>query len=257
MRERQRIEAVPNAVDTGRFHPPADKSVAKEKVGAHRDRPLLLMLANLAAHKGQETAIRATAALKHRGIEADCWLAGIERQPQGFADRLRTLAIDAGVQDRVRFLGHRADTPELLRAADFFLLPSTCEGLPVSLLEAQASGLPVLASPTAGVPEAVIDGHTGFMIPAADVEAYASCICALLHDVDLSRRVAHCAVDRVRQRYGWDRFRERMYALYESVHRGQPLPTNGSRANGQRANTPITRFPATAVGPGNVVQHHD
>jgi glycosyltransferase involved in cell wall biosynthesis len=170
---RTRIVAVPNAVDTERFTP-GPKEQAKARVGAPAGRPLLLMLANLAPHKGQETAIRAVALLKQRGLEVTCWLAGIERHGEGaYTARLRTLIHEADVGDRVQLLGQRGDAPDLLRAADLFLLPSTNEGLPLSVLEAQATRVPVLAAPTAGIPEVVREGETGFLIPAADAEGYA------------------------------------------------------------------------------------
>jgi glycosyltransferase involved in cell wall biosynthesis len=141
----QSIVAVPNAVDMDRFHP-EDKDLAKQKVGAPRNIPLILLVANLAphkGHKGHETAIRAVAILKERGVNAWLWFAGIERGDSlEYTERLKTLCGELGVAGRVRFLGQRSDVPELLRAADFFLLPSTSEGLPLSILEAQASKVP-------------------------------------------------------------------------------------------------------------------
>jgi len=64
---------------------------------------------------------------------------------------LQALCSELGVADQIRFLGHREDIPDLLRAADILLLPSTNEGLPLSVLEAQATKVPVLAAPTAGI----------------------------------------------------------------------------------------------------------
>jgi len=154
----QSIVAVPNAVDMDRFHP-EDKDLAKQKVGAPRNIPLILLVANLAphkGHKGHETAIRAVAILKERGVNAWLWFAGIERGDSlEYTERLKTLCGELGVAGRVRFLGQRSDVPELLRAADFFLLPSTSVGLPLSILEAQASKVPVIAAPTAGIPEII------------------------------------------------------------------------------------------------------
>ena len=142
----QTIVAVPNAVDTDQFHP-GDKDSAKQKVGAPRNIPLILLLANLAPHKGHETGIRATAILKEKGVNAWLWFAGIERGDSlKYTERLKTLCGELGVADRVRFLGQRNDVPELLRAADCVILPSTAEGLPLSILEAQATKVPVLAA---------------------------------------------------------------------------------------------------------------
>ena len=175
-----RIVAVPNAVDTEKFAP-GPKGPAKERVGAPRGKPLALMLANLAPHKGQETVIRAAALLKQRDVDVTFWLAGSERDGKSdYTKQLQALMRATGVADRVELLGQRSDVPDLLRAADFFLLPSTREGLPLSVLEAQASRVPVLAAPTAGVPEVIQDGQTGFLIPADDADGYACRIEQLL-----------------------------------------------------------------------------
>jgi glycosyltransferase involved in cell wall biosynthesis len=179
------------------------------------------MLANLAPHKGQETAIRAVALLKRQGVDLTCWLAGVERGGGGaYTERLRALIAETGVADRVRLLGQRGDTPELLRAADFFLLPSTREGLPLSILEAQATRVPVLAAPTAGVPEVVRDGETGFLIAAGDAEGYARRLQALLTSPELARQVAERAFARATREYSWSAFCRRVTVLYAELLAG-------------------------------------
>ena len=212
----QRIVAVPNAVDTDRFHP-RNKAQAKNAVGAPRI-PLVLMLANLAPHKGQEVAVRTVALLKQRGIDLACWLAGVERGDEGaFTARLRSLIEELAVTDRVRILGQRSDAPELLRAADYFLLPSTHEGLPLSVLEAQASKVPVLAAPTAGIPEVVRDGETGFLIAADDAVGYADRLQTLLACPELSLRVAEAAHAQIVAGYNWPAYCRRIQELYQEV----------------------------------------
>ncbi len=212
--ERQPIVAVPNAVDIEQFRP-GEKLAAKHLVGARTGIPLVLMVANLAPHKGQETAIRAAAMLKERGVNAFFWLVGTERGgKQEYTVRLHSLRREFGVINQVRFLGQRADVPELLRAADVFLLPSTSEGLPLSLLEAQATKVPVLAAPTAGIPETVLDGETGFLIPAGDVEGYANRIKNVLDDAYLYRRVTEKAYAKIVREYTWKTYGERIEELY-------------------------------------------
>jgi glycosyltransferase involved in cell wall biosynthesis len=214
LQETQWIEAVPNAVDTRRFHP-GDKPRAKQRVGAALSRPLALVVANLAPHKGQETAIRAVAILKQSGVAVDCWLAGVERGGGTvYTDRLQALIDDLRVQDCVRLLGHRDDIDLLLQAADFFLLPSKHEGLPLSILEAQATRVPVLAAPTAGVPEIVSDGESGFLIAAGDADGYAHRIRLLLANPELADRVAEGGFVRATRDFTWATYGERMIELY-------------------------------------------
>lgn len=216
-RENQRIVAVPNAVDIERFCP-KDKLAAKQRLEAPLGVPLLLMLANLAPHKGQETAIRAVAALKRRGKKVMCWLAGVERgNTNTYTARLHSLINELDVGDQVQLLGQRRDAPELLQAADVFLLPSTSEGLPLSVLEAQASKVAVVAAPTAGIPEVVRDGETGFLVPADQGEVYASRIEALQANSDLYRHVTERAYEQVTQEYNWRTYCCRIWELYKEL----------------------------------------
>jgi glycosyltransferase involved in cell wall biosynthesis len=222
-REQLRIVSVPNAVDIDRFFP-GDRVTAKKRVGAPADRPLVLMLANLAPHKGQETALRAVAALKARGYSVECWFAGLERGGGlEYRQRLELLATDLGVEDRARFLGHRTDAPDLLRAADFFLLPSTQEGLPLSILEAQATRVPVLAAPTAGVPEVVCDGKTGYLVRADDAISYADRIQSLMQAPSEAQQVTEAAYLRVTRENNTRNYCQRVFQLYqELLHRRAP-----------------------------------
>ena len=212
---------MPNAIDLDRY-PRTNRAEAKERVGAPSDRPLMLMLANLAEHKGQLTAVRAVRALADRNVAVECWLAGEERTgTQAFTATLHALVRDLGVADRVKFLGFRDDGPALFQASDFFLLPSTHEGLPLSVLEAQASGALVLGSPVPGIQEVVSDGVTGFLIDPADHGGYAARIEALLGDADLYRRVTASALEYVRREHSWNVYVERAWRMYHDVSKGR------------------------------------
>ena len=217
VRDRMPIRVIPNAIDPTRFTP-GDSRVAKEQLGFRTDRPLLLMLANLAPHKGQQTTISAVALLRDGGINVECRLAGTERGGElSHTRELEKQIRDLGVADRIQLLGHRTDTPALLRAADLFLLPSTNEGLPISILEAQAAGVPVLAAPTAGVPEVVIDGETGFLIPANDAAGYADAVARLLESPQHRKRITDNAREQILRVYTWEAYGRRMLELLSEV----------------------------------------
>lgn len=220
LREKTRVVSVPNAVDLQKFVP-GDKAVAKAKLGAPLHRPLLLMMANLAPHKGQETAIRAVKLLRERGRDVQLLLAGADRSGDGqFETRLKSLIAELGIGDRVTLLGYRQDGPDLLTAADIVLLPSTSEGLPLTLLEAQASGTPVIAAPTAGIPEIVADGQTGFLVPADDVHGYAARIETLLSTPKIVQQMTATALDRCHRLHSWHAYHDRMSELYSEVLAG-------------------------------------
>jgi glycosyltransferase involved in cell wall biosynthesis len=208
---------MPNAIDVAPYAA-VNRPDAKRRVGARPDRPLVLMLANLAEHKGQVTAIRAVRGLKDRGLLVDCWLAGEERAAvRQFTPRLEALIRDLGVEEQVTLLGFRQDGPALLQAADVFLLPSTLEGLPLSVLEAQAAGTVVIGSPLPGIREVVSDGVTGFVIDPADDAAYAERMHDLLTDAALYQRIADAARAHVHREHTWTVYLERAWQVYDAV----------------------------------------
>lgn len=195
------IAVIRNAIDLEPFRS-LDKLAAKAAIGFDGREPLLVIAANLAPHKGQETALRALAALRGQGIRARLLLAGQERAAGGtYLEHLKRVVAELRLTDSVDFLGFRNDIPALLAAADFFLLPSTSEGLPLSILEAQAAGAIVVAAPTAGIPEIVENGKSGFLVPASDFEGYARCIARILAAKDEAEFVRRAANDSVKQNH--------------------------------------------------------
>jgi glycosyltransferase involved in cell wall biosynthesis len=214
---RPTVTAVPNAIDLDRFTPGAKES-ARQKVGLQTNRFVVLMLANLAPHKGQSTVLKALHLLSARGVPVEAWFAGEDRSAaRAYERELRSLATELGLADAVRFLGFRSDGVELLRAADAFLLPSTHEGLPLSILEAQAVGLPVIASTIPGMREIILDGRTGFLVAADDAAGYAERIERLTKNPLLARELSDAAAARVTQEYTWPLFEKRVFEIYETL----------------------------------------
>ena len=211
------ITTIRNAVDIEQFCP-GDREAAKVRLGVDPHRPLLLVVANLAPHKGQSTAIKSVGSLVAEGLDPCLWLVGEERDSSsGYTAGLRSLVERLGVSDHVRFTGFREDVPELLRAADFLLLPSTAEGLPLVILEAQASNTVVLAAPTAGVPEVIAEGETGFLIGAEDHQGYASRLAGLIRRPDEAGAVAQKALAQVRSAFTFESYCEILMAKYDKL----------------------------------------
>jgi glycosyltransferase involved in cell wall biosynthesis len=208
--------AVPNAIDTAKFAP-GDRAAAKHKVGAP-DAPLVLMVANLSPHKGQLVALEALSLMRAAGSGAHLWLAGVERGGTAFTAELYRFVGAHALGSCVQFLGQRADVPDLMRAADAVVLPSSNEGLPLTLLEAQASGTPVLAAPTAGVPEIVRHGATGVLIAHGDAAGYARELAALFADPARARALATAALAQARTRT-FDAMYSQLRTVYASVQK--------------------------------------
>ena len=211
------VTAIPNAVDLERLVP-GDRLVARGRLGlCPPDRFVILMLANLSPHKGQSTAVRALHALTRRGVRAELWIAGENRTAGTYEHELHQLAAGLGVTADVRFLGFRSDAPLLLQAANVFLLPSAIEGLPLSVLEAQAAGVPVVGSNIPGMLEIIEDGVTGFTLATDDVDGYADRLFAIHERPELAHRLTEAAGRRVRQEHAWKAYEERTFGVYAAV----------------------------------------
>lgn len=139
----------------------------------------VVTLARIGAAKGSYVLVRAFAALADAHPGARLVLAG-----DGPQEEARRVAAEAGIADRVEMPGWvgPAERDALLAGASVFALPSRIEGLPVSMLEAMAHGLPVVVTPVGGIPDAVEDGVTGRLVPPDDVRALTAAIGALLDD---------------------------------------------------------------------------
>ena len=114
----------------------------------------------------------------------------------------------------VRFLGAREDVPEVLASLDVFAFPSLFEGLCLAVIEAQAAGVPVVATPVGGIRETVVDGETGVLVPTGDPPALATAIRRLLEDRPAAEAMAAEAKRRVRARFSVDRMVDETLRLY-------------------------------------------
>jgi glycosyltransferase involved in cell wall biosynthesis len=163
--------------------------------------PRLVNVGRLTAQKGQEILLEVARRLKDEGVEFQLLIAGEgERRAE-----LTALARDLDVQDRVEFLGFVEDVTSLLRQADVFVFTSRWEGMSNALLEAAAAATPVVTVDTTSNGEAVIDGETGFVVPAGDTEAFAARLRALVEDPELRARMGAAGRRLVEGRFRLDR----------------------------------------------------
>lgn len=135
-------------------------------------------------------------------------------------------AVEArGLSDRVELLGAQGNVGELLARSDVFVLSSLSEGFPVSILEAMAAGLPVVATDVGGVAEAVADGETGMLVPAADPEALAGALERVVADVEVRRRLGAAGRARALRLFDAPRYRAAHLDLYRRELGRLRLPT--------------------------------
>ena len=212
----RRTEVVIHGVDVdGIAGSRGERDAARADLGVGHDELLVVTVANLRAQKDYPTMLQAARRLADAGEPVRFVSVGqgpLAEQLEGERDRL-------GLGERFRFLGYREDPVRVLVAADMFCLSSRFEGLPISLLEAMAAGLPVVATRVGGVPAVVTDGREGRLVAAGDPAALAAAI-AELRDSGLRARGAAAAAERVRA-FGIDRAVHRQQDLYERLAGGR------------------------------------
>lgn len=196
-------EVIPNIVDVGRFSPRPLRDFG--------DAPRLIVARNLEPIYDIPTALRAFAEIRRHLAGARLTVAGTGAE----LGRLRELAQQLGIADAVDFPGRidNADMPQLYARTDCALNASTVDNMPISLLEAFASGVPVVSTDAGGIPDLVDHGITGLLVPVGDADAMAEAALRLLQDRALATRLTGAALTQSRA-YAWAQVRERWFDAY-------------------------------------------
>jgi glycosyltransferase involved in cell wall biosynthesis len=205
-----KIEVIRNGIDIERFRKRPDPEL-RRALTAGSDDVVFVTPARLDPQKGIDVLLRAARAVD--GARFVIAGTGAERA------RLESQAAALGVHERVRFLGHRADVPELLAASDAFVLPSLFEGTPLALLEAMAAGKPVVSSAIPGTDELVVDGETGLLVQAGDPEALADALRRIVAEPELRARLGAAGRRRAEAEHSAVDTTRRVAAVYDEVLR--------------------------------------
>jgi glycosyltransferase involved in cell wall biosynthesis len=231
-----RIAIVPNFVDDDAFAaPPPERLRAwRAELGIGEGEPVVGIVANLHPVKDHASLLRAAAILRARWPALRVVVVG-----GGDPAPLQALAATLGVGEAVRFAGARPAVPSPHHLFDVSVLCSRSEGLPNSILEAMAAGRPVVATRVGAIPDAVVHGVTGLLVPPGDPAALADAIGALLDDAPLRRRMGAEGRRAARARYAPGAALAALAALYG-------LPERAPRPAGAAA----APAPALAAGAG-------
>jgi glycosyltransferase involved in cell wall biosynthesis len=204
----EKVSVIYNGVELPEGALPS-RQEARAELGLPSDEPVVAAVSRLEPVKGIAILIQALTHVDH------VLLAIVGDGPDRAA--LESLAGYLGVANRVHWAGHRRDVSRLLPAFDILVQPSLHEGLPNTILEAMAVGLPVVATAVGGTPEVVVDGVTGLLTPSHDPGALAAAITTLLRDPDLRRKMGRAGLERVRERFTLKQMVQQTQALYNHL----------------------------------------
>jgi glycosyltransferase involved in cell wall biosynthesis len=194
----ERTVVIPNAIDVD----------GAPQARLDGDPPRIMTVGRLAPPKDPLTLVHALPMLEPRPYSLAFVGDGPDRR--AIEEELRA----SGLADQVALSGERRDVPRLLAAADVFVLSSRSEGAPLSILEAMAAGLPVVASDVGGIGELVADGETGLLVPPGDPARLALALARVLDDRALRERLGAAGRARARERFDIDALRSAHLDLY-------------------------------------------
>lgn len=224
--ERSAVRVIPNGIDTRRFRPdPAGRATMRHALGIEDHAVVIGVIARLVPLKGHRDLLDALA-MARRAARVPLRLLVVGDGPARTA--LEAHAAQLGLGDVVTFLGERRDTDALLAAMDVYALPSLSEGMNLTLLEATAAGLPIVATNVGGNPEIVTEGTTGYLVPMADPGRLADALVTLAHDDEARTRFG--AAGRLRALHCFDELT--MFAGYLSAYRGAAHPATALAGQG-------------------------
>lgn len=206
------VAAIENGIDLDRVAGAraGDRDAVRHELGVG-DRVLCLAVGRLSQVKGHDILLRAAAMARSPGLIVAIAGAGVEEAS------LHALAARLGLRDRALFLGRCEHIGPVLQAADLFVLPSRREGLPISLIEAMACGLPIVATDVGGVRDVVEPSGAGIVVPPEDPAALAEAVDALVADPERRLILGSAAREAAWSRYDIRRWVREYEALYESL----------------------------------------
>jgi L-malate glycosyltransferase len=214
---RRPIEVIPNGVDLARYAT-GDRAAARRAIGLDAGRRYITTIARFHPVKDHRMLLNAFAEVARARGDVDLLLVG----DGPLRSELEQTAASLGLATRVKFMGVRADVPDILRASDVFALTSVSEAASITLLEAMASELPVVVTAVGGNPEIVRDGIDGMLVPRGDASATAAAMLRVLGDAGAAGAMGRAAAERVRARFRLDATIARYYELYAGSSRMSP-----------------------------------
>ena len=224
----EKVHVIPNGVDVDRFQQDTIAGNAiREELQIPVDAPVCGIVAALRPEKNHDMFLNGAAKILTSLPDARFLIVGDGPERQ----RLEELAASLNITDSVHFLGTRQDIPAVLAATNVMLLTSKMEANPVSILEALATEVPVVATRVGSVPTTVIDDETGFLVPPGDADALAEQVSKLLKDPQLASELGKNGREMVKARYSVDVMVRGYEDLIEEIYASKAGPTSVSQTS--------------------------
>jgi glycosyltransferase involved in cell wall biosynthesis len=215
------ISVIHNAIDTDTWSPRHATTALREELGLGQTGAVIGYVGRIMPEKDLETWLRAAALVAQQYPATQFVLVGEGRDGDTLG-QLQRLAAELGIAGQVHFPGYRAYLLPVYGSFDLFVLSSRREGLPNSILEAMAVGLPVVTTDVAGTSELVLDGQTGYVVPQGDVERLAQTMLTLVADQQLRQRMGQAGRERIEHAFSFTHRLQCIEALYARML-GVPL----------------------------------
>lgn len=214
----RKVVQIYNGVDSARFHPAPDRRVPVPAEGFAPDGTIVIgTVGRMETVKDQTNLAHAFVRLVDSVPEGRRALRLVMIGDGALRPRVREILDAAGMGDLAWLPGARNDVPDMLRTMDLFVLPSINEGISNTILEAMASGLPVIATAVGGNPELVVDGETGALVPAASPDALADALAVYATDRPLIARHGRSGRTRIEQEFSLPAMVGRYLGVYDQV----------------------------------------
>jgi len=210
---RSKIVIIRNGVNLSPFDHGAKRAEIRDSLGIDKSTLAVVAVANLIRYKGHFDLLEAIALLKFDLCIRKFFLVG---RDDGIGKELKHKAKELGIEDQIRFLGARNDVPQILAGTDIFVLPSHEEGSSNALLEAMATGVPIIATDVGGNSEALHFGKFGWLVPAKNPAALAIAIRSVTSSIDTARATALQARGYVKSTYSVENHSNAHLEMYRS-----------------------------------------
>jgi len=213
--DQRRITTISNGVDVRRYQRKVDRTTIRASLRLKEEDQVMILVGTLKEQKGHSYLIQAAAPLVAQNNHLHILFPGDGPLRASLQQQVQQL----GLEKHIHFLGSRKDIPDLLAASDYFVLPSLWEGLAMALIEAMATGLPVLATCVSGSQQVVVPGETGLLVSPGDVDELRRAMIEMTTKPERAKKMGQAGRVRAEALFGADKQADEHLTLFQKEWR--------------------------------------